>query len=47
MSYPFGRNVLLSSIGFDRLINTIEEMNAGQTINKAQSYPPYNIIKKK
>ena len=46
MSYPFGRNVLLSSIGFDRLINTIEEMNAGQTINKAQSYPPYNIIKK-
>lgn len=47
MSYPFGRNVLLSSVGFDRLINAIEEMNAGEALNKAQSYPPpYNIIKK-
>lgn len=45
MSYPFGRNVLLSSVGFDRLIDAIEEMNAGANINKAQSYPPYNIIK--
>ena len=46
MSYPFGRNVLLSSVGFDRLINAIEEMSAGEAVNKAQSYPPYNIIKK-
>ena len=46
MSYPFGRNVLLSSVGFDRLINAIEEMSTGETFNKAQSYPPYNILKK-
>ena len=46
MSYPFGRNVLLSSVGFDRLIDAMEEMNAGEAVNKAQSYPPYNIIKK-
>lgn len=46
MSYPFGRNVLLSSVGFDRLIDAIEEISTGQGINKAQSYPPYNIIKK-
>ncbi|WP_197712071.1 hypothetical protein [Polynucleobacter necessarius] len=46
MSYPFGRNVLLSSVGFDRLINAIEEMSAGDTLSNAQSYPPYNIIKK-
>ena len=45
MSYPFGRNVLLSSVGFDRLIDAIEEMSSGETFNKAQSYPPYNIIK--
>ena len=46
MSYPFGRNVLLSSVGFDRLINAMEEMSSGETLSKAQSYPPYNIIKK-
>ena len=40
MSYPFGRNVLLSSVGFDRLINAIEEMNTGESLSKAQSYPP-------
>jgi len=45
MSYPFGRNVLLSSVGFDRLINAMEEMSSGESLNKAQSYPPYNIIK--
>jgi molecular chaperone IbpA len=46
MSYPFGRNVLLSSVGFDRFINAIEELNSGESLNKAQSYPPYNIIKR-
>ena len=45
MSYSFNRNVLLSSVGFDRLIGAIEEMSSGETLNKAQSYPPYNIIK--
>ncbi len=45
MSYPFGRNILLSSVGFDRLINAFEQMSAGETAGKAQSYPPYNIIK--
>ena len=46
MSYSFGRNVLLSSVGFDRFIDAIEEMSSGETNNKAHSYPPYNIIKK-
>jgi molecular chaperone IbpA len=46
MSYPFGRNVLLSSVGFDRFIDVIEQMSHGETFNRAQSYPPYNIIKK-
>jgi molecular chaperone IbpA len=45
MSYTFGRNVLLSSVGFDRFIDTLEEMSVAETVNKAQSYPPYNILK--
>ena len=45
MSYPFGRNILLSSIGFDRLIDAMEEMSSGESLSKAQSYPPH-IIKK-
>jgi len=27
MSYSFGRNVLLSSVGFDRFIDALEEMS--------------------
>jgi molecular chaperone IbpA len=46
MSYPFGRNLLLSSVGFDRFFDVMEEMSHGEPFNKAQSYPPYNIIKK-
>ena len=45
MTYPFGRNVLLSSVGFDRLFDAIEQMNSVEAGNKAQSYPPYNILK--
>lgn len=45
MTYPLGRNVLLSSVGFDRLFDAIEQMNSVETGNKAQSYPPYNILK--
>lgn len=46
MSYPFGRNLLLSSVGFDRFFDVMEEMSHGEPFNKAKSYPPYNIIKK-
>ncbi|MDP3621990.1 MAG: Hsp20 family protein [Polynucleobacter sp.] len=45
MTYPLGRNVLLSSVGFDRLFDAIEQMNSVEVGNKAQSYPPYNILK--
>ena len=45
MSYSLGRNVLLSSVGFDRFIDAIEQMSVGESVNRAQSYPPYNIIK--
>ncbi len=46
MTYSIGRNVLLSSVGFDRLIDAMEEMSSGQNLSKTNAYPPYNIIKK-
>ena len=45
MTYTLGRNVLLNSIGFDRLIDAFEQMSSSDGVNKAQSYPPYNIVK--
>ena len=45
MPYTFGRNVLLNSVGFDRLIDAFEQMSSGDSGNKAHSYPPYNIVK--
>lgn len=46
MNYPFGRNLLLSSVGFERLIDAFEKYDFSETQNKPQSYPPYNILKK-
>ncbi len=45
MNYPFGRNILLSSVGFERLLNAFSDLENTVNDNKAQSYPPYNIIK--
>jgi len=45
MSYTLGKNVLLNSIGFDRLIDAFEQMSSNEGANKAHSYPPYNIVK--
>ncbi len=46
MNYPFGRNLLLSTVGFERLIDTFEKIDGADFGTKAQNYPPYNIIKK-
>lgn len=45
MSYPYGRNLLLSTVGFERIIDAFEQIGAAESLNKAQSYPPYNILK--
>jgi len=45
MNYPFGRNILLSSVGFERLLNAFSDLESSAGENKAQSYPPYNIVK--
>lgn len=46
MNYPFGRNILLSSVGFDRLLDAFSDLENTLPDNKAASYPPYNIIKR-
>jgi len=45
MNYPFGRNLLLSTVGFERLIDSFEKLDGAEIGAKAHSYPPYNIIK--
>ena len=45
MNYPYGRNLLLSTVGFERLIDAFEQINTGEGSGKTQSYPPYNILK--
>jgi molecular chaperone IbpA len=45
MAYAFGRNVLLSSVGFERLIDAFQQLESGDSVSRAQTYPPYNIVK--
>ena len=45
MNYPFGRNILLSTVGFDRLLNAFTDLEKSVSENKSSSYPPYNILK--
>jgi molecular chaperone IbpA len=45
MAYAFGRNLLLNSVGFDRLIDAFQQFETGDPASRAQTYPPYNIVK--
>ena len=45
MNYPFGRNILLSTVGFDRLLNAFTDLEKSVSENRTTSYPPYNILK--
>lgn len=45
MDYPFGRNILLSTVGFDRLLDAFNNLEKSVADTKAASYPPYNILK--
>ena len=44
ISLPYGKSLLPATVGFDRLLSTFEEFDNILT-TKAQTYPPYNIIK--
>lgn len=44
MTYSFGRNLLPSTVGFDRLFSTLDEaINIPEKV--LTSFPPYNIAK--
>ncbi|UOD50529.1 Hsp20 family protein [Orrella daihaiensis] len=45
MNYPFGRNILLSTVGFDRLLNAFNDLEKSVAETKSVTYPPYNILK--
>ena len=42
MSFPFERNLLLNTVGFDRLLDVFSDLENMKTDGK---YPPYNIIR--
>ena len=46
MRIPYTRNLLLSTVGFERLIDAFEKLDASGSEPKSASYPPYNILKK-
>lgn len=41
----YGRSLLPATVGFDRLLSTMEEFDKMFEGTKAPSYPPYNIVK--
>lgn len=41
----YGRSLLPATVGFDRLLSTMEEFDRMLEGNKVPTYPPYNIIK--
>jgi len=43
MTFSYGKSLLPSTVGFDRLLSTFEEFDNLQL--KPQTYPPYNLIK--
>lgn len=46
MTLAYGKSLLPATVGFDRLLSTFEEFdNILSHGAKAQTYPPYNIIK--
>jgi molecular chaperone IbpA len=45
MNYAFSRDLLLSSVGFERLLDAFSEMEKSGSSNPTPNYPPYNIVK--
>lgn len=42
MTLTYGKSLLPSTVGFDRLLSTFEEFDRAV---KPQAYPPYNLVK--
>ena len=45
MTHAYGKNLLPATVGFDRLLSTMEEFDKIFEKTKTPTYPPYNIVK--
>lgn len=45
MTYAYGKSLLPSTVGFDRLFTTLNEFEEMFEHKKPATYPPYNIVK--
>lgn len=45
MTYTYGKSLLPSTVGFERLFTTLNEFDELLGNKKPASYPPYNIVK--
>jgi molecular chaperone IbpA len=45
MTHAYGKSLLPSTVGFDRLLTTIDEFDRMFGNVKTPTYPPYNIVK--
>lgn len=43
MAYSFGRNLLLSSVGFERLIDAFEQFETADATVRPTAYPPTTL----
>lgn len=46
MSFPYNRDLLLASVGFDRLFDAFDQIEKAASTRPSTNYPPYNIIKR-
>ena len=45
MTYTYGKSLLPSTVGFERLFTTLNEFDELLGNKKPSTYPPYNIVK--
>jgi molecular chaperone IbpA len=45
LNLPYGKSLLPSTVGFDKLLTTIEEFDKMFAAGTKTTYPPYNIVK--
>jgi len=45
MTYTYGKSLLPSTVGFERLFSTLNEFDELLGNKKPSTYPPYNIVK--
>lgn len=44
MSYPYGKSLFPSTVGFDRIFSVLDELDKVNA-HRSSNYPPYSIVK--